>query len=219
MKKGKIDWLNHGLEFFVVLIGILIAFQLNKFSESNVEQKLLRSHKESIKLECIANADILESAIVHVDMQIKYCDSLLAEIVRRDQIKSIRSYSTRLLDMRNVELKRNAYQVLTQSGDIRYMEDYEQKRSIISMYDGFNRINRINQSNQKLYDNHFYPYLKSNFDLVNWRYIDINSKADEEKYYAKEYGNTISTYKYLLSAKLDVYKEEYEVIQRYIEEG
>jgi len=39
--KQRIDWLNHSLEFVVVIVGILIAFQLNKCS---IERSQLLKH-------------------------------------------------------------------------------------------------------------------------------------------------------------------------------
>lgn len=42
--KQKIDWLNHGLEFAFVLVGILIAFQLNNWSIKNDEKDLVNLH-------------------------------------------------------------------------------------------------------------------------------------------------------------------------------
>lgn len=84
------------------------------------------------------------------------------------------------------------------------------------MYDSFDKVLRVNQSNQNLYDNHFYPYLKSNFDLVNWNYLDAKTKEEKEKYYSKEYANTISTYRYLLTSKLNIYTKEYQIIKDYI---
>ena len=129
----------------------------------------------------------------------------------------IRNQATKLLDLRNVDLKKSAYAVLTESGDIRYLEDYETKRKIISLYEGFEKVEQINQSNQNLYDRHFYPYLKSNFDLVNWQNINISSEEEEKPYYAREFANTVSTYRFLLMAKKRIYEEREKQISVYLE--
>ena len=114
-----------------------------------------------------------------IQTQLANCDSLLEETSRRESPEKVRNFATALLDMRNVDLARTAYKVLVESGDIRYLSDYEVKRKIISMYDSFEKVTQINQSNQNLYDMHFYPYLKSNFDLVNWRGIETQSPEEE----------------------------------------
>jgi len=38
--KQRIDWLNHGLEFVVVIVGILIAFQLNQCAIDKNQKKI-----------------------------------------------------------------------------------------------------------------------------------------------------------------------------------
>ena len=42
--KKKIDWLNHGLEFIVVVIGILLDFQLNTWSEQRKQRLIIDEH-------------------------------------------------------------------------------------------------------------------------------------------------------------------------------
>ncbi len=217
--KLKIDWLNHTLEFIVVLIGILIAFQLNKCSEHRAQDELIKNHLEYIKEECKFNEGILSTSIDQIADQIKHCDTLLSIIRTSKNPTAIRSFSTKLLDLRNVDMNSNAYEVLSQSGDIRYIKNYEKKRSIISMYDSFAKIDQINQSNQKLYDNHFYPYIKENFDLVNWTSFDTESEKNAEAYYSKEYANTISTYRFLLMAKENIYEEIKGNINTYLGES
>ena len=84
------------------------------------------------------------------------------------------------------------------------------------MYDSFEKVAQINQSNQNLYDMHFYPYLKSNFDLVNWQGIQTQSEEEEKVYYAKEFANTVSTYRFLLIAKKRIYLNQEKSIENYI---
>jgi len=214
--KNQIDWLNHSLEFIVVLIGILIAFQLNKCSDDHAKANLLENHLHYLRTECQENQSRLESAITHIHAQLMNCDSLLTEITEGKDITKIRNFSTRLLDMRPVDLVSDSYRVLVESGDIRYLDDYDQKRRIITLYESFDDVQNINDSNQKLYDNHFYPYLKENFDLVNWAKVKIQSKEEASAYYSNAFGNTISTYRYLLNTKMNTCKTELKMIEEYL---
>lgn len=214
--KRKIDWLNHSLEFFVVIIGILLAFQLNQCSENRTKKDLITNHLSQIKAECQENEKQLSLSIQQMDEQIEVCDALLEEITNKKNPEKIRNQATRLLDLRNLELSKNAYNVLVQSGDIRYLKNYQIKREIISMYESFKKIDQINQSNQNLYDNHFYPYLKSNFDLVNWSKVSTLSEEDEQMYYTREFANTVSTYRFLLIAKKRIYQNQKANIEAYL---
>ncbi|MFK7907406.1 MAG: DUF6090 family protein [Chitinophagales bacterium] len=214
--KKEIDWLNHALEFAVVLIGILIAFQLNECSDTNSKKELINNHLKYIKLECKENTARLESSIKHIEEALKNCDSLLTEISSKKEANQVRNLSTRLLDLRNVDLVTDSYRVLTESGDIRFLEPYDKKREIITLYNGFDRVESINESTQKIYDRHFYPYLKENFDLANWQYINVKSEEELQKYFAPEFANTISTYRFLLSSKLKICKNEKDMIDQYL---
>jgi len=214
--RKKINWLNHSLEFFVVLIGILIAFQLNKCSDNLTKRKLIASHLSYITAECEDNEKKLTAGIEQIGNQISFCDSLLTEMSASKDLSTIRNYAMRLLNLQNVDLSTNAYEVLTQSGDIRFLNDYEQKRKIITLYDSFKNVEKVNVSNSNLYDNHYYPYLKSNFDMVNWTQPKINSADEEAQYYSNEFTNTVSTYRYLLLASKRIYEKEKSLIGDYL---
>ena len=56
--KKKIDWLNYSLEFFVVLIGILVAFQLNKCSANKEQSKTIETHLDQILVETKFNKSL-----------------------------------------------------------------------------------------------------------------------------------------------------------------
>ena len=214
--KRKIDWLNHSLEFFVVLIGILIAFQLNKCSDNRSKTNLIENHLSQIEIECTENKEKIISSINHIDKQITNCDSLLLLINIANNPEHIRNQSMKLLDIRNVNLTKTAYNVLMESGDIRYLNNYNLKRKIITLYEGFKKIEEINLSNQNLYDSHFYPYVKANLDLVNWEGIKTKTLEEEELYYSLEFGNIISTYRFLLQSKKRIYEERRDKVEEYL---
>ncbi|MEL6538831.1 MAG: hypothetical protein AAFQ98_25670, partial [Bacteroidota bacterium] len=217
MKKRKIDWLNHSLEFLVVLIGILIAFQLNKYGDSKNQDRLIDNHLAQIGLECEENREKISQAIAQINSQISTCDDLLGEISSTKNPLTIRNYAIQLLDLRGVDINETAFEVLVQSGDIRFLKDYEAKSKIIALYGGFEKIERIDQSNQNLYDQHYYPYLKTNFDLVNWQQVSTPTQAEAKAYAALEFANTVSTYRYLLAAKQRIYQQQLEVLDAYLQ--
>lgn len=206
-KAKKIDWLNHGLEFIVVFIGILIAFQLNKFSENRSKSKLIDNHFRYIKEECKENIKRLHDGIIHTSAQLSKADSLLAAIRAKKNSAQVKRLSTSLLDLGKVNLKNDAQRVLTESGDIRFIKNFEKKKEVITLYESFSSVKGIDENVLKIYDNYYYPYLKDNFDLLNWGANDAVDEKEKEKYYSKEFGNIISTYRYLLESKLKSYTD------------
>jgi hypothetical protein len=88
---------------------------------------------------------------------------------------------------------------------------------VISLYENMQKVNTVNENIQKLYDNHFYPYLKENFDMVDWDYLNVSNEEENQPYQTKEFGNIISTYRFLLVAKMNTYNEVTDALKNYIE--
>jgi hypothetical protein len=130
-KIPRIDWLNHSLEFSVVLIGILIAFQLNKCSDNKTQEDLIKNHIKELKLESNENISRLEYGINHSKQQLVKADSLLNYIINQGEVNIIKNLSAELLDLRSVSIKKDAYKVLTESGDVRVINRFNDKRNII----------------------------------------------------------------------------------------
>ena len=61
-KKNKIDWLNHFVGFVGVLAGVLIAFGLNNWNESNKEHRIIQSVLVNIEDELRRNSERLDTA-------------------------------------------------------------------------------------------------------------------------------------------------------------
>ncbi|MEO1518343.1 MAG: hypothetical protein AAFV95_25215 [Bacteroidota bacterium] len=211
----KIDWLNHGLEFAVVFIGILIAFQLNKCAENSSREELLSNHMTYLEEECQENLRRLEQGVVHSTNQVAKADTLLQLILARGDVNQINRLAVSLLNLQDVDLQEEAFNVLTQSGDIRFLKDFGKKKAIISLYEAYHPVAHIDGSTKNLYDRHFYPYIKKHFDLVSWG-GSIHADSSQEHYYSAELGNTISTYRYLLDAKVRSYRRCQEKVKEYL---
>ncbi len=197
----------------VVLIGILIAFQLNECSTSRAQKKLLDDHMHYISLEGEANLDRLEELLTHTQSQLGICDSLLGVISRSKDVNAARNLSVALLDLREADLQMDSYNVLQESGDIRYMEDFDAKRRVITLYEGLKNVSDVDEYLQNLHDAHYYPYLKEHFDLVNWGKV---SNEQSEAYFSSEFGNVVSTYRFLTVSQIRVYKEQIESLKSYL---
>ncbi len=81
--KPKIDWLNHALEFLVVIIGILLAFQLNKCSADKRLEETAQSHLAEIREETKFNKWSLGNAIKYAEANQLKLDSLINLIARK----------------------------------------------------------------------------------------------------------------------------------------
>lgn len=210
-KKKKIDWLNHSLEFFVVIIGILIAFQLNECSTKKAENKTIATHLAEIKEETEFNKVNFTYAIANAETSLKKIDSLIQLINTRQDLEKINNLSLDLLNLSGVYMRRNAYASLVASGDIRLIKDFEVKKRIINLYEYYKWVELYNQMSYSDFGINFSPYLNKNFDLVN------SKVQDESVYFSKVYLNSLANYRNTTNNKLKKYKECLEVVDKYLE--
>jgi len=206
----KIDWLNHFLEFIVVVIGILLAFQLNTCREEQKEEKLVNEHIENIIKESQFNQGNLKSSIANTERKISVADTLLHAIVSNESLQKINGLSFQLLGEAPSYIKKTAYNSLKDSGDIRFISDFELKNDLITLYEYYEWAAGMDQAAFSTFEDYYYPYTIKNFDLIS------ASVQEEPVYKAKEFKNIISGYYYILKAKRNQNKETLEKIESFL---
>ncbi|NKI33131.1 hypothetical protein [Croceivirga thetidis] len=208
--KKKIDWLNHSLEFFVVIIGILIAFQLDKCSENRKLEENLAEHRTFLLEETKSNQYSLRYAQKAVASSIETLDSMTMLIKNGAESEILKQMALKLFDDSGYfYIRKNAYTTLTESGDIRFL-DFEEKKRIVSLYGYYDWTESV-QLRSFEGANEYYEYLKSNADLYN-------SQAPSRKIFEnKLFNNILGSYRYALVAKQEKYKDCAEVITKFLE--
>jgi len=175
-KKVKIDWLNHSLEFFVVIIGILLAFQLNKCSTDGQQKKTVDIHLEQIKEETKQNKKSLELALELGEQNLSKLDTVFMLLYQENDYHKINLLSMELLNLGGSYLRKNAYQTLVESGDIRFIHKFKVKQKIINLYEYYKWVEAFDEISTTVHLQDYYPYVKNNFDL-------IGGKIQEEEIY------------------------------------
>ena len=192
-KTKKIDWLNHVLEFAVVIIGILIAFQLNTCRESKKEAKLVDNHIASIIDESKFNRSQINFSIESASKTIQKLDSLMNLLtIQSNNLPVIDKLSKDLLNLDYCYIKRNAYNSLIQSSDVRFVEDFKLKENIISLYEYYRWLESVDKTNQDFYLKYYQPFVMQNLDL-----LEFEKPVNEAVYNNKEFKNALSSYVYI----------------------
>jgi len=112
--KQRIDWLNHSLEFVVVIIGILIAFQLNQCSTERNQNKTIKTHLEQIKQETEHNKAVLERSKNFTESSNKKIDPIFHLINTNEKYGLVNWLSVQLLSISSPNIRKNAYISLTE---------------------------------------------------------------------------------------------------------
>lgn len=198
----KIDWLNHFLEFIVVVIGILLAFQLNTCSEKKKEKKLIIEHINNIIDETQLNKSLLQNSIKNSEKLIATLDSTI-QLTEKDtlDVYKIHPLTLQLLSLDYIYIKKNAYNSLVQSGDIRFLEQSELQNDIVSLYEYYGWLEGLDNNSRITYNENYLPYATNNFDLINYK------PQEKSIYKNKLFRNYLSVYKFSIVFRLQKQNE------------
>lgn len=211
MFRKKIDWLNLSLEFVVVLIGILLAFQLNEFGTRKKQNRIIKEHLKSIQVETNSNLYFLNNQLKRSKDVLRDSDTLLQLIANKGDIELINQKTFSLLSIGSVYFKKNAYNTFVQSGDIRFMKDFTLKSKTIDVYEYFVWVESFDEFATDQFNEGYYPYFKENFDL-------INAKAQERSVYeTKIFLNSIGVYQFAMRQQIGKYKDAIREAEKYMD--
>lgn len=192
----KIDWLNHFLEFIVVVIGILLAFQLNTCREGKKEQHLVQRHLTNLMDETSFNEKQLSAAVQQSQRLAALLDTMIDYTSSMKDVGKLNRKAMQLLALDYTYIKKNAYQSLVETGDIRFIEDFELKEDITGLYEYYRWVEGIEESARNSYAEQYFPYVIENLDLIDGtpQTIDV--------YTNKTFKNYLSVYRYSIDYRL-----------------
>lgn len=210
MAKTKINWISLFLEFFVVLIGILIAFQLTEYTEKKRRERNLETHINDILKETEYNQGNFRFAKSIADWNLKKIDSVLTLIQNDGALGEINRLSHDLLNYGGLYIRKNAYTSLIESGDMRFFKSFNERKSIVDLYEYYNWVQLVESLSSGSFAEDIMPYFKENFDLVNQT---VQPKA---LYFNKRYLNVLATYRMSIVQKMQKYEDCQEIIEKYL---
>ena len=199
--KKNIDWLNHGLEFFVVLAGILLAFQLTEWNVQNKQQELTQQHVNNLLEEARFNSMMLKNATEQLQHKLTLTEQFLERQLVSRSAEELNEIMIRLIAVESVYLKRNAYASLIDTGDVSFIENFELKNQIVTLYEYFTWIKSLDESESQFQVAYLNPFATRELDIAEGMAQPLPT------YTTKEVRNVIGGLKYILNIKLQKYKE------------
>ena len=97
-----------------------------------------------------------------------------------------------LMSLDYMYLKKNAYNSLVETGDIRFMDNSQLQKDIISLYEYYTWLEGLDTSTRTSYLENYLPYATKNFDLIHYQ------AQAAEVYTNKLFRNYLSVYRYSL---------------------
>jgi len=209
--KKKIDWLNHSVSFVVVLSGILLAFQLTQCTDNRKQRRTIENHKKGLLAETYTNEGNLKVTLVQTEASLVKADSLLELLYIGKNFKAINRLSIELLTTGGAYFIKNSYNALVQSGDIRFIKNFEEKTETIILYETYIIVELNDKTGFEYAYNPFFRYVMNNFDLAN------NTIQKKDVYLSNKFMNLVRGQQYFLKQKIASYKDCQEKIDNYLE--
>ena len=206
----RIDWLNHFLEFIVVVIGILLAFQLNTCSEKKKESELVKSHIENIIEETKFNLNRVKGIQKNSQDLLTMIDTLFVAIADEDRIKREHFLTYKIMGLDYLYIKKNAYNTLVTTGDIRFIDTLELQEGIVSLYEYYTWAEGYDTMTRNVFTDYYYPYMMSNMDMMGM-------PQKQEVYNNKAFKNILSSYKYSVTGRLQRQKQLEKIMTDFLE--
>ncbi len=210
-KKKKIDWLNHFLEFIVVVIGILLAFQLNTCSEKKKEEAIVDSHISKIVEETNFNMGRIKGIQKNSESMLTMLDTLFNVIKDKDRLEREHFLTFKLMSLDYLYIKKNAYNTLVATGDIRYIENLDLQNDVVSLYEYYSWAEGYDTMTRNIFTDYYYPYMMDNMDMIGGNVQPL------ETYNSKEFTNILSSYKYSLVGRLNRQQELEKRVAEFLE--
>lgn len=156
-------------EILIVIVGISIAFSLNKCSENKKNQEQKAQYLTSLKQDIAEDKAQLENNIIQIDRKVDISTELLPLLNTNKPEKNTKLRGVyQLAQLTNFTPKDFTYQALVNSGDLKLLDDLELKKAIERHYANYKMISdayKRQESINKDYLGNYFIY-NTDYDLI-----------------------------------------------------
>ncbi len=164
----KVNWQYSLGEILIVIIGISIAFGLNRCSENSKNEQLKHQYLTNLKLDVEADKMLLAQNIEALQTKIEKATVVLPQL-REDNPDGLR-YMNNIFDvveLTNFNSKDITYQTLINSGDLKLFEDFHLKTSIEAHYSNYEEMMQSYVRQESIVRDYLGNYLINHADYDN----------------------------------------------------
>ena len=207
----KFDWQNHLVNFVLIVFSILLAFQLERCSGDRREQRLVNAHLQEILEETRFNLESHRETIEGQRRQLGHLDSLLVLIRQSEDPARINPAVMQAMNMSLPFTKTTAYNTFIQTGDIRYLQDFNVKSELITLYEFYDIARIYSDLMVENYDDGFFSHIKENLDIVGQEPQALEAYTD------RGFVNSIASIRYFVNNSIAMLEQDVERMEAFIE--
>ncbi len=171
-------------EIILVVIGILIALQINNWNETEktkkFEYEIINLIDQNLKQDSIA----ISSELFKAKLAIRLTDSLLMQVSKKDYSDNLNSWMGKIICFERFKSQSSAFEVLKAKG-IEVISSNQLQMALISYYDGnlfklYESLNDVEDS----FKIDWVPVIKEDFIDFNWQ--SSCSPANSSQFFKKQ---------------------------------
>ena len=163
------DWMALALELVVVVAGIFIAVQVDRWYASQKEQAEVRSHQQALSDDFAENEKRLVEALSENKRQIDAALTLRAE-VRKEQpdlaTAQLNQLFSEIAALPTFEAVNRTYQNLINSGNLASVLNAETQTKVVDFYTAYELTKLIQNSQELTFVTSIQPYMIANLDYA-----------------------------------------------------
>lgn len=188
-------------EIVLVVIGILIALQINSWNQNNSNKKLEMQYYSSMKSQ-------LNEDLYKLNGEIYYNQDLLNKfsyakklLIQKDKSKldTLAKIVISMVNYSDFRQKSNVFQTLVNSGEIKYINNKKILEHFQSLEENYSYINRIEESNLTVIIFHVVPEIKESIR------IDPLKVEIVDALFSYQFQNGLDLLIHLVNEKRDAY--------------
>ena len=157
------NWFAVGLDFFIVVVGILIAFQITNWSETRSERKLESEYMVLLARDIATIETELKQQIVQDDYIAANAKTALAKVNNRhagiDPLEIGQSL-TSIFGRRTLTLDSPTFSEMKSAGRPTLIQDTALRNRMISYFDEMQRLELISEQNNEFFVEAFTAFLR-----------------------------------------------------------
>lgn len=172
-RTGKIK--DYFIEFFIVLLGITIAFWLSNLGEQKKERELEALYLEDIRSDLNEDLEDLAYCIEKNEQKLFTLSKAIAYYQGENNgtnLDSLVNYAGLIGNYFHFNPNDYTYISLQQSGDFKILTSRELKGSLIELYKLYDFIEREQVNVLDALDGNYFPILMRNLDMVTGQVVN-----------------------------------------------
>lgn len=203
-------------EIMLVVIGILIALQINNWNDDRLQQKAAKTFYQNTRQQLLEDRGNIERQIAYNNKnidQFHYAIELIDENNRSDK-DSLWEIAIKLMDYSDFDRQGNIYETIVNSGDVSLLKNEEIKKRLRGLEETYLYINRI----ETIHYDAIMLMIPEITKTIKFASMEI---IDEDLLYGYSFQNQFALSLYLITEKEEVYLrglDQIDVLATLIEE-